>query len=441
MIEKVLFSVDPELLGHHCKVFRLVCKDWCRIATRAYRQHRGRITFKKNFIGRVTELFIRVMRTSAEIPFEKFRFSTDSYDDDHFGDLLHECSGAIVNLELLMSNPCDLKFPKDFPDLVLGRLKSLTFHVRIDSHAELQPEMPTLLISLLRSSPNLSKLDLKIFGGVPKTIQMINMKQQLVKRFGDALVDYIPSTVKEVKLNMTLTDDQLRRLSRKHKDLVSLEVYFQQSVFNSGTLQEFLNTVAPTLIFCKAVGSQFLVEMDFPVFPKLQYLVALGRPPALLSYRHTFPRLNKLEICLWDEDQQGTVFPDNCYSDTVTEIDFPYPVTKSFVINRISRCFPNLKVLKNVTVGSFEAMSAIFNQLVNLSELDIFLGAEFHDLEGRGLAVDSVFTGFPSEMCEWLLRRKEFSFPERNFIQRWDHKTSLRKLRSMIAIHLTISTT
>lgn len=373
------------------------------------------------------------MRTSAEIPFDKFRFSADSYDDENFGDLLHECSGAIVNLELFLSNPCDLKFPKDFSDLVLGRLKTLTMHVRIDSHAEIQPEMPSLLVSLLKGSPNLRKLDLKVFGGTPKSMMMVAMKQQLVKKFGDALVDNLPPSLKEIKLNMTLTDEQLRKLSRKQKDLVSLEVYFQQSVFGSGTLQEFLEGVAPTLLYCKAVGSQFLVDMKFPVFPRLQYLVALGKPPPLLTYRHTFPRLRKLEICLWDEDQQGTVFPDNCYSETVSEIDFPYSITRPHVISRIGYCFQNLKVLRNVTVGSFEAMRVIFDQLRNLSELDACLGSEFHDLEGRGLAVDAVFTGFPPEMCEWLLRHKEYTSPQPNFVQRWDHKSSLRRLRSKIS--------
>ncbi|CAL8143145.1 unnamed protein product [Orchesella dallaii] len=437
VVERILESMDPELLGHYCKIFRCVSKDWCRVATRVYRQRRGRITFKKNFIGRVTELFIRVMRTSADIPFDKFRFCTDSYDDENFGDLLHECSGAIVNLELLLTNPCDLKFPKDFPDLVLGRLKCLTMHVRIDSQAELQPEMPSLLASLLRASPNLRRLDLKVFGGTPKTIQMMNIKHQLVKKFGDALVNNFPPSVKELKLNITLTDEQLLKLSEMQKDILSLEVYFQQSTFGQGTLQQLLESVAPTLLHCKAVGSQFLVDMNFPIFPRLQYLVALGRPPPLLCYKQVFPRLNKLEICLWDEDQQGSVFPDNCQSETVAEMDFPYAITKPLVITRISYCFQNLKILRNVIIGSFAAMSMIFEKLRSLSELDVYLGAEFHDIERRGLAVDAVFTGFPPEMCEWLLRHKEYCSSPSTLVQRWEHKSSLRRLRNLKTLRLS----
>lgn len=416
--------MDSDLLGHYCKIFRLVCKDWTRIATRVYKAKRGRIVFKRNFIGKVSGLFIRVMKTSSNIPFQNFKFCSDSYDDEYFTELLHVCGGSISVLDLNIVNPCNLKFPKEFPDLVLGRLRKLIFHVRLDCFEVVQTEMASLLETLFRISPKLEILDLKVLRGVSRTVRNTQMSLTALTKFGEVLSTQLPDGVRDLKLHITINDSQLRELNKRRLNLRRLDVYFQQSELSTEALQEFFEKCGPRLINCKVLGNQFITQkVQFPVFPCLEYLSALGRAPKYLEYAKLFPSLQRLEICLWDSFDD--IFPPNCYSTTLQHIIFPYQVGSPAIFQRMGNCFPNLRKLTQVVVTSSEALVSIFKSLKTLQMLDICFGYDFQ----TSVSLDTLFTGISD--CSVLVKYSEEQVQAE--IGRYN-VDSIRNLKGMSAI-------
>lgn len=419
-------SVDSDLLGHYCKIFRLVCKDWTRVATKVYKTQRGKILFKRNFIGKVSGLFIRVMKTSLEIPFERFKFCSDSYDEEYFTELLHVCSNAISTLELNFVNPCNLRFPKRYPNLVLGKLRHLVFHVRLESFEPLQLEMPTLLEELFNVSPCMESLDLKVFLGTARTPFNALQSVNVMRKFGEILANNLPDGITTLKLHITLTNEQLEELTKRKLAIKTLDVYFQKSELSARAIENFFAKLSPTLLCCRAVGTQFLnQDIQFPVFSRLRYLSAIGKAPATIHYEKIFPVLQKLEICLWDNFDD--ILPSNCYSSSVTCVKFPYHVWGPSIFIRMGNCFPNLKKLTGITVCSGEALRTIFRCLRSLQVLDIMLGYDFQKFE----SLDEIFTGMNDFPEGGDLKFEDISLmTQRDF----SDVESLRDLKGMLSI-------
>ncbi|ODM99802.1 hypothetical protein Ocin01_06878, partial [Orchesella cincta] len=116
--------------------FRVVCRLWCKIATKKFRDVYGQMDFENDF-NRSTARFIEVMQNCDDIPFKSFKFTGgfvlykpfrgDFSYDRVFEKLLSVCSPAIQELEFSTHNPSDLKFPKLLREIKFENLRVLSF--------------------------------------------------------------------------------------------------------------------------------------------------------------------------------------------------------------------------------------------------------------------------------------------------------------------------
>jgi hypothetical protein len=429
------------------KQFRLVCKDWNRIATKSYRTEMGKMCFENDF-NRNTTSFIKVMKNSKELLFDKFKFVGGfvlykSYNghygfDKVFNELFRICVPWMKSLEFTSHNPSDLKFPKLLKPLDLVGLESLVFHVCV-YYEHLQFDMPGFLETLLDSAPNLTKFDFKISTVDPS--MKSNDQLELINKFGEIIATKIPKSVKHLKLNMLITEEQLEKFQNQGIMLESLYVDFQKGPLSVESFETFLRSQSRSLEYLELIESPISVDMNFPVLEKLDHLRIEGKPllPAC-HFGKIFPKMKSLEILFYwiyqEQDWLKDVFVENGCSNSVKEFDFMCEINDGDVaaLSRIAKCFPSMKRL-SVVIDSLSALTTIFTTMTFLEELEMSLAREFWKWQGRG-DVDEAFTGVPAAQCVFLFEENAFDYTDVPCTLR---KPSIRDLKRKLIYYKCIS--
>lgn len=386
--------------------FRLVCRLWCRISTKKFRDLHGQIDFENDF-DRSTARFIEVMQNCDDIPFKSFKFTGgfvlykpyrgDFCYDRIFEKLLGVCAPAIQELEFSTHNPSDLRLPKSFRSVRFENLRVLSFKMCV-YYDRLQDEMPSLLLAFFKAAPQLEKVDLAITTPDGETTEE---QLELIETFGDLIVSKLPKTCKHLKLNMPFTNCQLDQFGFQHVFLESLNVDFRNSPVCTASLVKFLESQQHSLRELQLIECPVRIVKDTLRFPSLMRLRIEGR--AVLPsfpFKEVFPMLETFEVVfywIYQEDRWlSNVFGENTYSDSIKQLKICCWVTDSDtqIFHRVSKNFPRLKKLQ-LNVDSFAVLREIFQIMTGIEELEMSLGLEFW--RKSGFEVDSAFTGLPPE--------------------------------------------
>lgn len=452
VIESIFDYASTYNFSNTVRQFRLVCKLWCRISTKKFRDIYGQIDFENDF-DRGTARFIEVMQNCEDIPFKRFKFTGgfvlykpyrgDFSYDRIFETLLSVCSPAIQELEFYTHNPSDLKLPKPFRGIMFENLKVLSFKMCV-YYDRLQEEMPSLLETFFKCSPRLEKLELTITTPDGETTED---QLELIEVFGDLIVSKLPKSCKHLKLNMPFTNSQLDRFGFQNVFLDSLNVDFRNSPVSTASLVKFLESQQHTIRDLQLIECPVRIVKDTLRFPCLIRLRIEGR--AILPcfpFKKVFPALETFEVVfywIYQEDRWlSNVFGENTYSDSVKQLKICCWVTDSDVqiFQRVSKNYPRLRKLQ-LNVDSFAVLREIFQIMNGIEELEMSLGLEFW--RKGGWEVDSVFTGLPSE---WIRECKDdgrgftcsdlpFTLNEpslRNLQSEWLFLESLKFLKKII---------
>lgn len=351
-------QVIEKILDYSCdfitsvKQFRLVCKQWCLLSTKKFRNTHGRICFENDF-SRRTSKFIQVMQGSSEMLFDKFKFSggfvlykpyKGSYAFDKvFNELFKVCVPWMKSLEFTSHNPSDLKFPKNIKKYDLSHLSTLSFHICV-FYNNLQLEMTDYLGSLLDAANSLRTLDFRLVSADPSMQSENQLK--IIQTFGEVVATRIPTTVKYLKLNMLLNDNHFSLLEARNLNLECLIIDFQKGArISTKVIETFLKNQSKTLQNLEFIECNSLHDaMELPALPNLTFFKIEGRPriPSF-KFETAFPNLKSIEILFYwiyqDEDWLKTILVDSGSSKTVMDVEFLCEINERdlFVLYRLVR--------------------------------------------------------------------------------------------------------
>jgi hypothetical protein len=284
---------------------------------------------------------------------------------------------------------------------------------------------------LLKMAPKLSSFLLDTF----------DKKCSLLEAGVSALQLISPRYLSSLQLRSLLNDRELRIITACQFRLSHLELKFLESDVRRETLEGLLESQRSTLTVLvigeaeaehEDLGKEIM--LDFPCMTRLRDLSVFRRTSASRkilfranTYSKKLPVLQKLSLRMKSGSHVSDFIPDpECPERhlSLKKLELPQEFSDAGLCERIFQQFPRLSSLRAV-YPSKAVLRTIWELGTELEELELHLNLK-EDL-------DSILTGLPTKICEWIGEDRAYFRLNQNFMEVVGRKSSIYSLKSKLA--------
>jgi hypothetical protein len=398
---------------------RLVSKTWNDIALKLFRSRFEGLAFGDGEVSDNKRMrsFLQDMENSQEIPYNNYRFDPTFFvkkNEELFKTFLYSCGASIVSLKLWFDSECTMKFRKRaLTDLRLDSLQHLFFgctHYRGMASSE-NLELTYLLEALLKAGSNLKKF---CFSFPPKDLKSQNA---IITRFGDIISGKLPKGVKNLRLEMRLTNEQFEALADRGLKLETWHCDFRGSVLDRAVLKKMFECQKKSVQEMRLLDAEikYDFQLEFPCFEKLSVFEIQGGEILPFSFKTTFPVLERLILYGWRTvGTLPSLLNATSTCTTLKSLELPYKIEDPSIVYLASKCFPNVtKVEISPTSAGVKALEKLFLHMTEIRELEI----TFPFIIENEWNVDPLFSGIPASECARILESGELETTDLKNVQ------------------------